>query len=405
MRWSRAFLLLGLVFLVTLLIATATYAQPGPSQGASPLVKLTNDGGTDIRPALSPDGKTIAFQSNRGAVDRYHIWTMDTDGKNQKQLTNGALDERHPFWSPDGKTIAYDVNNAGVREIWTMNRDGGQQRQLTKIGADSHFPAFSPDGKQMTFYVYKEGVLSLWGMNADGSNQRPLVPGLADQSRGQCTFACHQALFSPDGKQIAYTGGDHRSIYVMNADGSNPTRIPKSQPLDHQHFPWWLPTGELAYIVETVTNAEAYTDAWVIQPPNGTPALLMGRMAQQGPIEWTPDASRIYFHSPRGGNFDIYTIDLTAPGGVEALQGTIEESAAEHPAGLAGGPGAPRPGDAPAVAAPAPALAATAAEAQAMPEWVWFAVVGGVFLVLGLLVTVGVLLLLERRGRRRRRPV
>jgi Tol biopolymer transport system component len=395
MSWSRWTALLGFIVLTTLLIATATHAQ-----SSQPILQLTSAPETDVRPSLSPDGLTVAFQSTRGAGDRYHIWIMDANGKNQKQLTDGPLDERHPFWSPDGQTIAYDVKDAGAREIWVMKRDGGQKQQLTQLGADSHFPAFSPDGRQLSFYVYRDGILSLWMMNADGSNQRPLVPTLADQRLGQCTFACHQALFSPDGTRISYTGGDHRSVYVMNVDGSDQILIPKLDSKEHQHFPWWLPDGQLGYIVETVTNAEAYTDAWVIQLPNGTPQLLMGRRAQQGPLQWTPDTARIFFHSPRSGNFDIYTIDLAVPGGIEALQGTLKAAGAEHPTDLPGGPGAPRPGDTTTTTTPTDA-APTAPGRFAIPVWVWL--LSGIALLVVLILAAALFLFVAVIERRRRR--
>ena len=63
---------------------------------------------TNVRPAWSPDGKSIAFQSNRDGP--YHIFVMNSDGSNLRQITSGNdNDDRHPNWSPDGKTIAVDT--------------------------------------------------------------------------------------------------------------------------------------------------------------------------------------------------------------------------------------------------------------------------------------------------------
>src|SRR3977135_4526906 len=71
---------------------------------ASPIRQLTSSTATNVRPAWSPDGKSIAFQSNRDGP--YHIYVMNTDGSNLRQLPSGDTDDRHPTWSPDGKAIA-----------------------------------------------------------------------------------------------------------------------------------------------------------------------------------------------------------------------------------------------------------------------------------------------------------
>jgi Tol biopolymer transport system component len=244
------------------------------------------------------------------------------------------------------------------------------------------------------------------------------VPNLADQSKGHCTFACHQALFSPDNSKVAYTGGDHRSVWVINADGTNPIQIPKTNSQDHQHFPWWLPDGQLAYIIETITNVEAYTDAFVITLPNGTPQLLQPRMQHQGPFEWLPDTSRVFFHSPRAGNFDIYTVDLTTPAGIEALQGLKDASSTPgdvHPTELPGGPGAARPGAAAPTSPPPsssggqPVVAPTSAPAAPAPEPqratqdspLWPVFIAGLLGLMALLVLIaGALIVFGRRGRR-----
>src|SRR6266511_4325222 len=74
------------------------------SLSASPIRQLTTTQAANLRPVLSPDGKRIAFQSNRDGP--YHIYLMDADGGNGRRLTNGDVDDRHPSWSPDGKFLA-----------------------------------------------------------------------------------------------------------------------------------------------------------------------------------------------------------------------------------------------------------------------------------------------------------
>src|SRR2546422_8208920 len=85
------------------------------SEAASPIRQLTNTSASNLRPAWSPDGKRIAFQSNRDGA--YHIYAMDPDGANVKQMSSGENDDRHPAWSPDSKFIAVDSGSTQRREI------------------------------------------------------------------------------------------------------------------------------------------------------------------------------------------------------------------------------------------------------------------------------------------------
>lgn len=295
-------------------MSPATHAAaPGPA-----ILQLTDDRASDVRPAWSPDNRTIAYQSNREGP--YHIYLMNADGTNQRALTKGDSDDRHPVWMPDGKSILFDSWDGQQREIWSINVANGNRTRVTRIGALANFPAPSPDGQWMTFYVFKNEVLNLWKARISGSDANPLTTELATADSNQCTFACHRAAWSQDSRAIAYSAGELDTIWMIAGEGAASQKVVADG--EDNHFPWFLPDGRLGYVTEHIEPSSAWTDAWALDLKTGQRSLLQGRMSMQGPVEWSNDQTKILFHSPRAGNFDIYLIDLNALGGLNALQGT-----------------------------------------------------------------------------------
>src|SRR5437773_11182579 len=130
---------------VLCLAACVAFVSGGTTVGASPIRQLTQTSASNLRPVWSPDGRRIAFQSNRDGP--YHIYVMDSDGGNVTQLTSGDSDDRHPAWSPDGKFLAVDSGDTVKREIWTIEVSSKRRTQVTTLGAIASFPSWSPDGK------------------------------------------------------------------------------------------------------------------------------------------------------------------------------------------------------------------------------------------------------------------
>ena len=119
---------------------------------------LTGGIAWDMQPRFSPDGKRIAFTSDRGGGD--NIWIMNRDGSNPRQITKE--DYRllnNPWWTPDGQFIAARKHltaqrSLGAGEIWLYHVSGGAGLQLTKKAndqKDAGEPAFSRDGRYLFF--------------------------------------------------------------------------------------------------------------------------------------------------------------------------------------------------------------------------------------------------------------
>ncbi|MEU4654085.1 amidohydrolase family protein [Streptomyces sp. NPDC023723] len=116
-------------------------------------VRLTDWELEATRPALSPDGTTVALVGYRGGG--FHLWTLRADGGGPRRLTDGPWDDRGVAWSPDGTRLAFASERGGdavagtAYGLWTCDPDGGRARRVTGGDFDDQDPAWSPDGRSL----------------------------------------------------------------------------------------------------------------------------------------------------------------------------------------------------------------------------------------------------------------
>jgi Tol biopolymer transport system component len=307
---------------------------------AGPILQVTADGTSSVRPSWSPDGTHIAFQTSQD--NAYRVYTMAADGTDRKLISAPGKDDRHPVWSPDGKTLAVDTGTELKREIALVDLASGARTEITSLNAFSTFPSWSQDGARLSFYVYQKSAMDLWTVNKDGSKPLQMTNTLASENKSQCTFACHGAAWSPDGSRIAYADGDQTHVMTMRSDdGTDQVKVSVDDPTGRSHFPVYLGDGRLAYVTEHINPGQSWTDIWAIDPNNAQqPTPILQDVQVQGPFDFSPDGQRMLFSSPRNGNFDIYVATLDAAGkdALKKLSSDTELApalaAAGHPVGL-----------------------------------------------------------------------
>ena len=200
------------VVLAALGVALWTYWQPRgrPQVRLTELRRLTTDQGLTAYPALSPDGKLIAYASDRAGDGVLSLWVRQLAGGDPIRLTHSGADDLEPSFSPDGNHIVYrsERNGGGIHVISAL---GGQPRQISGAGRR---PRFSPDGK---WVVFRAGTSS-----DSGQFERVyLVPTLGgERVAWQASFgAVRDPVFSPDGRSILFLGKPNNGrVWPNDAD-------------------------------------------------------------------------------------------------------------------------------------------------------------------------------------------
>ena len=241
------------------------------------LLQLTDHPAYDKFPTSSPDGKRIAFISERDLTS--DLYVMDSDGNNMVRLTQDNFLEGRPSWTPDGARIAFSSFRwvVGNWEIYAMDADGQNVTRLAKHRWQDGSPSWSPDELKLRFESARDGRLNtpehIFVMNADGSGKaqshrryrlnEKSVPYLVRQMEARLPFQSQHIFegdpryqiyaitaegenleklteegnnwapaYSPDGAKIAYVSqrnGDSH-IFLMDTNGSNPVKLTRTPP-------------------------------------------------------------------------------------------------------------------------------------------------------------------------------
>lgn len=352
-------------------VAASTTITLMNADGTGRVKMSPSNGGSDFHPSWSPDGTQIVF----GGIhyEDWGLFKVRADGTDERTLLFGvgtyAVD---PAWSPDGSLIAFGGNvgdyghpegvfamrsgGSGITklaevpqgwgiseiawrpapppppetasgvlafarslpmtggaivpksEIWLMNEDGSDATQITDAQRDGEVaaePSWSPDGARIAFVLSTPDHLGAYAgdgdiavMNADGSNVTRLTAGLRDA----------YPVWSPDGSRIAFERDQQSELEIMNTDGSSVHRLLSAAPaLWDTQSPSWSPDG--SRILYTEVHHDETTSLSTINVSDGTISPIT-----RGPGDytaaWSPDGQAIVF----AHGADLYRMNLDGTG-------------------------------------------------------------------------------------------
>ncbi|MFB3815365.1 MAG: prolyl oligopeptidase family serine peptidase [Terriglobales bacterium] len=251
-------------------------------------------------PAVSPDGKWVAFSAVEVNLEentrRPHIWVIPTAGGEAKQLFTGGPGEDRPRWSPDGKRLAFVSNRDGSSQIWAADFDPatvslGEPKKLTDISTEAEGHLWSPDGKYILF------TSQVWpDCKDDACNKQKDEARAASKVKASIFTRLFYRHWN------TYASGKRTHIFVVPVEGGTPVDL---TPGDHDAPPFSLggqdmyafsPDGKEVAFTSNIDEAEATStnnEIFVVPVTGGTPKKISTSPGSDSTPLYSPDGKWI----------------------------------------------------------------------------------------------------------------
>ena len=220
------------------------------------ITDITSGDAVDFYPEFSPDGKQIVFSSKTVDGSYFtdmHLWIMDADGNNRRQVTSKSAMYLQPTFTPDGKKIIFVSNmEDGLWDIWSMKINGSEFTRLTKNNQKEFFPIVTADGKNLIFIGRYFGTDSVFVMDMDGNNLKRLSSGgNGDSFPTICS----------DGKEIIFstTRLGNSNLWAIDREGEEYKRLTFEDTIEFS--PSCSPDGTKIAYVAIEGGAKTYSKA------------------------------------------------------------------------------------------------------------------------------------------------
>lgn len=333
-----------LLFFVVAMILSG-FARNGAAQASAPSSKkpLTAEEAINTRNLsdlhFAPDARRVALvltEPPSGTTRLHHIWMLDASSHELRQFTSSAKSEDTPRWSPDGKRLAFLSDRGEFRQIFLLSMDGGEATPLTTGKRAVQSFAWSPDGKQIAFLAPEpktdeedkkekdkddarmadrdEHLARVWLLDVDSGKPRQLTSG---------SWRVNEIEWAPDGTRLIVSATDHpesdeetNRIYAIGTADGKMTQI--AAPRGPFHTLRVSPDGLLLAYVGSRVDGPSPHDLYVLPTQGGTARNLTGQAIDRPMLSyaWRPDSTLVA--SVQDG-FKTKLVSITAGGSVKTL--------------------------------------------------------------------------------------
>jgi Tol biopolymer transport system component/DNA-binding winged helix-turn-helix (wHTH) protein len=282
----------------------------------------------DRSPAISPDGKTVAFVRfiSSGVGDLYLV---PTAGGETQRLTFDNTGAASPVWTPDSGEILFLRGGGSANSLWRVSATGEPPVQVEAAGRNLTSIAVSRQGRRLA-WTQTINDLNIWRMELSGAMARGRKPSPPLSKLMKLLISSTRTdaspEFSPDGKRIVFASdrSGNSEIWVADSDGQHSVQLTA---FNHGGVgsPHWSPDGRQ---VVFDARASGSADIYAISAEGGQPRRLTNDLAEDVVPSWSRDGHWIYFSSKRSGSPQIWrmpaaggsAIQVTSQGGVDSME-------------------------------------------------------------------------------------
>jgi len=297
---------LAILLAAVILLPTGASAQSAPPSPRPITVDDYFQIQTVHDPQLSPDAQWVAYAVDKSTVktdkNETRIWIIPTSGGDALPMTVEGVSSSHPRWSPDGKFLAFlSERNEGKTQVWLLNRQGGEAQQLTDTPQDVEDFAWSPDGRRLVL-VLRDPTPEELDAAKEKSTAPSHSPSASDsddkKSKSKKPWIIDRLQFKVD--EVGYLDRRRTHLYVFEVAKKSLTQVTSGDFDDAE--PAWSPDSKLlAFTSNRSTpdpDATYNSDIWVVSASNGKGAHLTQVTTNPGTdtsATWSPDGQWIAY--------------------------------------------------------------------------------------------------------------